>query len=736
MATAKQDQGIALAFFEYLFGNDDGYIVISTMRPPVKADTYNEQWFQWPSQKSEVMEYVERVTPTHNVYFGVNIYSVPRRIKENALPQNLVWADLDTCHPDKVEIPPQCVIESSPGRYQCIWRLDQKIDPKIIEGYSKRIAYLHADDGVDKGWALSKVLRVPGTYNFKYELDEPPVVELRSMLEQLLPVDLFEALPPPEISDSAIPDIPVPDVDTMPSPEMVLYRYNNALVQYGLASMFARLYGEEPEQDWSKVLWRLIVICFDAGMQADEVFVIAKNAKCNKYERDDRPDSHLWRDVLKAQVDHELRMSLHSTQHVLSMPELLLPHEIDKISPTIIDDYMTWATSATDAVPVYHELGCAVLLSSLMSASLRLDISNKRMVPNIWGMVVGDSTLTRKTTAMDMAMDFVLEVDSELMMGTDASAEGLMSALSLRPKQVSIFYRDEITGFFSSIQRKEYMTALPEIMTKMYDVPQVATRRLRKDTYVVTEPIFIFFGGGIRDRLYSLVTDEFYMSGFMPRFLIVNGYADGVDVRPLGPSTPTHSHQRAELLNTFRSLYQMYSLDQVLITAPDGSQTTISPEVEVIFTSDVWERAAQLETTMVNAARSSFHADKALPAFSRMYVSLLKLTMLLAAARQEPQDHKVLANVGDLLNATSYIQKWSKHSVDMILHSGMASDESLLLAIYHTIERKPGLLRSDVMNAHRLDARRMSMYEETLIQRMLIQVVPRGRGKQYYPIGR
>ena len=732
------DTELLLDFFEYLFEKDEGYAVIATTRPPAKADTYNEQFFEWPKEKERMLEFIDRVTPSHNVYYCVNVFSVPRRKKENALPQNLVWADLDHCRPDRLDIPPQMVVESSPNKFQSIWRLDQKVDPTVAENYSKRIAYHHADRGVDKGWATTKMLRVPGTFNFKYEYDEPPRVELRSMVDVLLPIDLFEALPEAEITDGMIPDTPMPDLSRLDTtPEMILYHHQGAMAQLGLTSVYAKAYSEEPDEDWSKALWRLISLSFDAGMSAEEVFVIAKHSKCNKYDRDERPDSHLWRDVLKAQVEHEVNLTFISgLGTTLELPQILTPKEIDMVTPTIIDDYMEWATGATDAVPVYHELGCTVLLSTLMSASLRLDVRNTKIVPNLWGLILGDSTLTRKTTAMDMAMDMAWDIEQDLMLGSDASAEGLMTALSLRPKQVSVFYRDEVTGFFSAIQRKEYMSAVPEIMTKVYDVPRFLVRRLRKDTYHVVEPIFIFFGGGIRDKLYAQVTDELFTSGFIPRYLIVNGFASSVNVQPLGPSDGNDTGMRNQLLDTFRALYSMYSTGHITLTAPDGSQSVLLPEVAVIFEEDVWTRAAEIEKLFIDTASRSMESDKALPTFSRLFISMLKITMLFAAARQEPVDHKIVANMGDLINAASYIQKWGKHTVDLILSSGMGSDETIIQGIYRLVEGKPGVLRGQVMNRFRLDARKMQLYEETLIQRMLIQVVQRGRARQYYAIGK
>jgi hypothetical protein len=217
-------------------------------------------------------------------------------------------------------------------------------------------------------------------------------------------------------------------------------------------------------------------------MSAEEVFVIAKNAKCNKYERDGRPDSHLWREVLKAELERKTVEILLQDHRYLAMPALLSLKEETNLKETIIDDYLAWATDATDAVPEFHEITCAMVLSAMMATNLRLPLSlDKPLVPNLWALVVGESTTTRKTTAMDMGMRFIVDIAHDMIVASHASMEGLMSTLALRPRMVSIFYRDEVTGFFSEIRKKDYLADMDVTMTKLYDVPSNLTRVLKKD---------------------------------------------------------------------------------------------------------------------------------------------------------------------------------------------------------------------------------------------------------------
>lgn len=723
---------VSIDFFDSVFGNDQGYVCLATTKPPARRDTFVETYFEWPEQKDDMQNFIEKMRANHNIYFCVNVLSLKKRIKANAIPQNLIWADLDLCPPDQIEIPPQVVIESSPNHYQAIWKLERKIDPLLAESYSKRIAYKYSDLGADRsGWDATQLLRVPGTYNFKYEhLDIAPDVRLLTNIDVLLPPELFDSLPSAD-DDFPVEDIiGIPDPDTLPQVEAVIYAYQDHLKQ----TAFMRYYAEEPASDWSKPLWRLINTCLEIGMTAEETYAVSRAAKCNKYARDGRPESHLWREVIKAQQSHTQMQTILGENRILNMPQLLTNKEMNQLQPTIIDAYKEWATSTTDAVEEYHELACVILLSSLMAKSLRLHSNLPfKLVPNLWGLILGDSTLTRKTTAMDMAVEFITDIDPELIIATDASAEGVITSLELRPKMVSVFYRDEITGLLDAIHRKDYLAAMPEILTKMYDVPAFYTRQLAKKTVSVVEPIFIFFGGGIVDKTFSLIDEQYFLSGFLPRFLIVTGRSDIERVRSTGPPVAVDESKREDLLTTFRALHEGYTLDDILVPAA-GQTISIVPEIEVVLTNEAWSRFAEIENALIRAAHDSPYAVRAMPSFQRMAFSMLKIAMLLAASRDiQP---KVTVELRDLLSAAYYIQRWGRHYVDMIKNSGQNKDETLLQQVYRTIERRPGILRGEAMQRHHLGKRIMDDIQETLEQRYMIHVEKKGKSTRLWPIGR
>jgi hypothetical protein len=297
----------------------------------------------------------------------------------------------------------------------------------------------------------------------------------------------------------------------------------------------------------------------------------------------------------------------------------------------------------------------------------------------------------------------------------------------------SVYFRDEVAGFFESIQKKDYLAGIPETFTKLYDVPAIYPRRLRKEVITLIEPVFIFFGGGIIEKTYSLITEEYIISGFIPRFLVVTGRTDKERVRPTGPPRNQNISKRSNLRELFMSLHNTYTGQSIEIEAA-GHTVSIEQQIEAELTDQAWARFTKVEQDLTTAAYESAHSILALPTFQRMAFSGLKLAMLFAAARQEPRGSKITVEERDILEATHFIQKWGKHMVDLLRHSGQSRDEVKLNSVYRTIERYPGVNRGVVMQRHHLNKRMMDDIEGTLEDRMMITVKRIGKRRQYWAI--
>lgn len=723
---------LRVTFFEYLFGESEGYLCIATSHK-VRAK-FKQFYYEWPKQAPELATFLDLKTKDHNVWFCVNLLSVSERLKINCLPGGLVWADLDYVDPTKINPPPSCILESSPKRYQAFWRLENDVPPDVAESFSKKIAY---STGADRsGWPLGKLLRVPHTRNFKYE--NPPEVSVTSALETRVPVAVFDELP--ETTPENVPegweaiDAEMPDSEHLPNVQNILYAYRGELSK---TEAFINLFSSEPPEntDWSALLWRFINVCFEAGMDKEEVFALAIEAKCNKYARDNRPLSHLWKEVVKASANHSKIALVKDTLY----SELKMPRIIDEDGfeeDSFVVDYKKWGVAATDAPEQYHELACFVALSSLVSSGLRLELDWGELVPNLWGLILGESTLTRKTTVMKMAVELIRDLDEEIVLATDGSAEGLLTGLADRPARVSMFYKDEVSGFFDSINRKDYLAGMPETLTQLYDVPPFMQRLLRKETITITKPYFIFFGGGIRDKVYSLIDEEYILSGFLPRFLVVSGENDLSRVRRTGPPGADTTNFKRKVASTFGELKVNYNI-QAPVEIGTGGQSMMMPvRVDAKLTDKAWEYYGDLEMLLVTKATESAVPMVALPTFQRLAFSMLKMSLLIAITRREPKDNRtIVVEKSDVEQAAYYIQKWGHYTVDLVANAGKPQIEKLLDKITLFVSTNPGCTKSSIMLRYRLGSREMKEVLATLLDRGVINISQKGRTTKLFPIG-
>lgn len=234
--------------------------------------------FQW-----RVREYVE-ANRDKDLYFCPHGFSKKRRLKDYAELPALLWADLDEADPSSMTPMPSIAWCSSPGRYVGLWRLTDTMS----ESLNRRLTYLvGADPG---GWDITQVLRIPGTYNYKYP-HTPRVKMLWQDGPEYEPAEIERLLPeekeaPPSFGDA----------------HEIFKRYEQSL------SPFARreiLKGKVQKGKRSEVIWRLNQELLEAGMTVEEAFALLRVSPWNKFANRREGDAQLRREIEKA-LQHKL----------------------------------------------------------------------------------------------------------------------------------------------------------------------------------------------------------------------------------------------------------------------------------------------------------------------------------------------------------------------------------------------------------------------------------------------
>ena len=693
-------------FFAHLFGDMPGYLTIAT----IKDKVFNRQYFfRYPDELDNALEYIEAHEDEYNVYFSAQLFKSKARRKDNIDKVNFLWADLDECHPNHLLIEPTIVLETSKKRYQAFWKLSEDVEPEVAEDLSKRIAYKHVDEGADEGgWDLSQLLRVPLSTNHNYDKPQPVAV-LSANRNTYDPEDVAKLYP--QVEKMFWLEEPAPKFSKNINVEGIFTKIPTSKVH-----VIRNLYETQPEDDWSKPLWNLLKCLVEVGLTKEEAFFIAYDSQCNKYKRDGRPHDHLWRDVLKAYAN---RVPGEEVEEEDEEPELdlaLLTDEERKQCEdayTIIERFIEYGNKATDADSIYHKANVFMVLSCLLSSKLRIEIDQSLITPNLWLIILGESTYTRKSTALNLAKQFVEEIDPDCLLATDATPQGILDGMSTRPNRNTLFFRDEFQGLIKAICKSDFMTGMTETFTSLYNGDNFK-RKLAKSEIVVRKPIFILWGGGIKEEIMSHLTNENVTSGFIPRFLFVTGFTDLSKIRLRGKKSEDTSKLMNSLHKEFAELYNFYN-------------NTSTSQFTLELTDDAVELMNRVEAHFLSLAFND-NVDIPPAVFDRALVSGIKMAGLIAATRKEVKKGVISLEKSDMQLALYYLEQFLPFSLDVVNNIGITiSERQVQKALMH-IGKGGGITRSKLMKVMRLESRRTDEIIKTLDERNQIILLLTGRG--------
>lgn len=334
---------------------------------------------------------------------------------------------------------------------------------------------------------------------------------------------------------------------------------------------------------------------------------------------------------------------------------------------------------------------------------------------------------------MRLGMDIITGIDDNILLATEGSIEGILQALALRQGKASVFFRDEVGGMFTQMERMNYMAGSREVFTNLYDAPKFYKRKLRKETVTVSDPIFMMFNGGVREQVYTILSDDAITSGFLPRYLIMSGDNDPNRIRPTGPPKEVSASKHDEVVQHANHMFNEYTRNSQVKVAGSADAAIETPlVVEAVLDEDAWEEFQRIESILTQSAYNSHVQMLALPMFGRLATSVLKIGLLIAASRQEPtQANEIRVEKRDIVSAARYGQEFGKHAVDAVLNIGKPMNERNMVRVLRGIQRHPGIPRADLMRQQHLMKREADDILNTLLERGEIYAEKVARATHY-----
>lgn len=522
-------------FYDMIYGASKGYAILVTLGDDDAPSSARA--FEWPKDRDFMVKY-SGLRASEDLYCSTSLSSTENRDASTATVTHVAYSDGDTCPPEALRLPPTALVETSPGHWHYWWALDEEVTAQQASDASRRISYAHREEGMDLGFARAKILRVPGTANTKYDEDFPVTVVWSDDVYTLDTInDVYSDI---ELSSQVITDGEIPDL----LPQERILELEEELEDAGLT----HLYLERPQdgQSWAERLFKLELELFRLGFNPQEVYNIARLSASNKFDPENAgqltqtgvvipkrndPEGYLWRDVQRAMAEWEATKDVrvdNTTSKVLTKPEFLTMDERKYVleNPTFVDEYTAWVAKRTDAAETYQRSLAFMLMSTLYGGRGYVPVRwSPRTDLNLFMLILGDTTQTRKSTAKSYFLRavhaFEAQTGEKLDIGSEATAEALVKTLGERDGQVSVLHKDEVVGMFREFLTKNYMSGAVETFTELYDGQVPVTLRATKGqgNQNRARTIFNFVGVGIRKQTAEVLTKSHFESGFLARML-------------------------------------------------------------------------------------------------------------------------------------------------------------------------------------------------------------------------
>lgn len=257
---------------------------------------WQERFLRWPDDLEQIVSEAAAMRDTGDVYFSAHLFKDKRSLKANVLPTRTIQADLDHADTANISVLPTVLVQTSPGRHQGFWITQTALDIAQLEQISRRIAY-GVPDCDRTGWPAGKKVRLPDTYNYKY--DTPHLVDIAGISLRELKLELFNHFPELKVSQEQAER----DVDWVDNEPPTLTVELTALLDEMKPLVPARVFSQYTRtvKDRSAALWAFTTEVLRAGASREQAFWLARSNANNKFSTRPSGDRDLRKDVLRAE---------------------------------------------------------------------------------------------------------------------------------------------------------------------------------------------------------------------------------------------------------------------------------------------------------------------------------------------------------------------------------------------------------------------------------------------------
>jgi hypothetical protein len=181
-------------------------------------------------------------------------------------------------------------------------------------------------------------------------------------------------------------------------------------------------------------------------------------------------------------------------------------------------DYKEYATEITDAPENYHDYMGLALVGIILGNKCFFPYGDTRIYPNIWLILLGDSSSSRKTTAINIGKRILSEVNPELIYPNEFSQEKIQGLLEKRP--CGCFFFSEFVSLMGLLSR-DYLAGTKGFLADLYDSPFIYKRETEKKSIRIENPSISIISATNQSWFTEKMKESDIIGGFIPRFIII-----------------------------------------------------------------------------------------------------------------------------------------------------------------------------------------------------------------------
>ena len=262
---------------------------LSTMHRPIA--TARGKWTDHPYDPIAPLP-LKHQPHEYDLFFSPLVFQ-GKRSNESVCNPGVLFADLDSVRSSDIPITPSILWRTSKGNLQAVWYVE---DPENLENYdawsnlNKRLTrWCKADPG---GWMGSKVLRVPGSVNWKRRDFGEVVDDCRVEYKVETLQDMIPSLTP--LSPYSGSEYPTPQYHVTKRTELIVASWDK------MSLRGRNMLTKEKVGDRSLHIVRTAYELVNSGLEPRDVFNMLWVAPWNKWRTDRWMPQQLWDEVIKA----------------------------------------------------------------------------------------------------------------------------------------------------------------------------------------------------------------------------------------------------------------------------------------------------------------------------------------------------------------------------------------------------------------------------------------------------